>query len=233
MTDTIIKGTGNSRTIKTVPNIKAMVSSLDDLLDLFIAGFPVDILGLNPTGVQVAGTDLTKGNLLTDETATGMGLTSSATPNDALAKLHALVTTAQNTANLRALITSGSYVGSGKSGSAYPNSLAFSFAPKILILTERISGYDAFPLYYSYGYNESGLWLIDTGALSTSYRRYIGFLNHQLRTSGEHLKPYSKKSSDGKIIYWYVIASWAESASSFAYEQFNESGATYRYIAIG
>lgn len=70
MTDTIIKGSGNSRTLKTVPNIKSMVSTLDDLLDLFIAGFPVDVGPLNPAGCEQIGTGYTKAEVLSDETAT-------------------------------------------------------------------------------------------------------------------------------------------------------------------
>lgn len=104
MTDTVIKGTGNSRSIKTVPNIKSMVSSLDDLLDLFIAGFPVDILGLNPTGVQVQGTDLNKASLLTNATAALYGKGNNATPNEIFSLLPSLY---------EKHITLGTYTGSG------------------------------------------------------------------------------------------------------------------------
>ena len=136
MVDTIIKGTGNSRTLKTIPNAAALYPDFDAFLAAMVAGtLPIDIGPLNPTGVQVQGTDLTKGNLLTDATAEGMGLTGGATPNDALAKLRALVATAQTSADQNAKSASGIFIGDGGNS----KTLAFPFQPKLVV----VSGYAA------------------------------------------------------------------------------------------
>ena len=58
MVDTIIKGTGNSRTLKTIPNAAALYPDFDAFLAAMVAGtLPIDIGPLNPTGVQVQGTE--------------------------------------------------------------------------------------------------------------------------------------------------------------------------------
>lgn len=82
MTDTIIKGTGNSRTLKTPTTLPA---TWEEARAQLIAGtFPVDIGALVAAGVQQQGMPLTKANLLSDATGTKLGLASTATPNDAL-----------------------------------------------------------------------------------------------------------------------------------------------------
>lgn len=161
MVDTIIKGTGNSRTIKTVPNIKSMVGSLDDLLDLLIAGFPVDIGPLNAAGLQTQGTDLNKANLLTDATAKGMGLTGAATPNTAFAKLRELIATAQNAADGKCKIASGTYIGTGLNGAGQKNLLSFLFQPKVVLVIDDyirigVFVYNGFGNCVSPGDNSSG-----------------------------------------------------------------------------
>ncbi len=136
MVDTVIKGTGNSRSIRSVPNLAALAPTYEKLLELLTGeGLPVDIGRLNPAGVAVQGTALTKGNLLTDATAEGMGLTGEATPNDALAKLRALVATAQASANQNAKSASGTFIGDGGDS----KTLTFPFQPKLVV----VSGYAA------------------------------------------------------------------------------------------
>lgn len=75
MTDTIIKGSGNSRSIKFPPNAASMYQDLADFLTKgSTEGIPIDLGPLNPTGLNVRGTDLNKANLLSDETAKILGL---------------------------------------------------------------------------------------------------------------------------------------------------------------
>lgn len=89
MNDTIIKGTGNSRTLKTTADLPA---TYEGFRTKFIEGtLPVDIGALVAAGVQQQGMTLTKANLLADATATALGLTSAATPNDALSALNSLI----------------------------------------------------------------------------------------------------------------------------------------------
>lgn len=88
MTDLIIKGTGNSRTLKTVSTAKTTYPTYDKFIEALIAGsFPIDIGKLQSTGVQTAGTGFTKANMLKDATAAMYGLTSTAVPDDVLAKI--------------------------------------------------------------------------------------------------------------------------------------------------
>lgn len=91
MKDTVIKGSGNSRSIRFPPNALTVypdwATFVADAASQF--GAPCDILGLNDAGVLTHGTDLNKANLLTDETAALLGLDSSAVPNDALMALYA------------------------------------------------------------------------------------------------------------------------------------------------
>lgn len=85
MTDTIIKGTGNSRTLKTPTTLPA---TWEEARAQLIAGtFQVDIGPLVAAGVQQQGMSLTKANLLADATGTKLGLATTATPNDALSAL--------------------------------------------------------------------------------------------------------------------------------------------------
>ncbi len=89
MKDLTIKGTGNSRFLKSVENFKAQYPTYDDFAAALVAGtLPVDFNGLNPDGVAQMATPLNKATLLTDETAHSLGLTSEdPTVNEALAEL--------------------------------------------------------------------------------------------------------------------------------------------------
>ena len=101
MKDTIIKGAGNSRTIKSVPNFSALYPTWESFRDAIgTNGIPIDLLGLAAAGVNQMGTALNKAALLSDSTASAIGgLGSDPTPDQALARLRTLITTAQNTAN--------------------------------------------------------------------------------------------------------------------------------------
>ena len=89
MKDLTIKGTGNSRFLKSIANFKAQYPTYDDFVNALVAGtLPVDLAGLNSGGVAQAGTPLNKNTLLTDTVAENIAniAMSSApeTPNDAL-----------------------------------------------------------------------------------------------------------------------------------------------------
>lgn len=101
MTDTIIKGTGNSRTLKTVPNALTLYPNFEAMIAAMIEGsFPIDLGPLNQNGLNIRGSDLNKESLLTDITENSIwGNTENRTVNAALAQLRSLITTAQNSAN--------------------------------------------------------------------------------------------------------------------------------------
>lgn len=83
MEDMVIKGTGNSRFLKTVADALTRYPTWESAVTAMVAGtFPIDLNGVNPAGVETMGTKLNKGNLLSDETAAALG--NPATPNEAL-----------------------------------------------------------------------------------------------------------------------------------------------------
>lgn len=85
MKDTIIKGTGNSRALKSVPNFLARYPTYQDFVAALVAGtLPVDFNGVNSAGFQQLGDPLNKKTLLQDTTAALYGLTAAAVPDDVL-----------------------------------------------------------------------------------------------------------------------------------------------------
>lgn len=115
MVDTIIKGAGNSRSIKSVPNLATLAPTYEKLLELLTGdGLPVDIGGLNPAGVLVEGTNLTKSNLLSDASAAAHGFGPDAVPDDmwsGLTPVGSIFWFASQTAPDGYLICDGSAIG--------------------------------------------------------------------------------------------------------------------------
>jgi|GEM_PF-4687804 len=72
MKDSIIKGTGNSRTMKS--SIPAGTTWEQALAMLREGTFPLDLNGINTDGFQQVGSALSKANLLPDDTAEALGL---------------------------------------------------------------------------------------------------------------------------------------------------------------
>lgn len=125
MIDTIIKGTGNSRTLRTVPNALTMYPDHVSMLQAMINGtFPIDLGGLQMVGLDQKGTDLNKANLLKDATAVLLGLGMDAVIDDALKEL-----------SKRTQIERGSYNGTGAAfGSGNPKTINFSFSPQLVFI---------------------------------------------------------------------------------------------------
>lgn len=82
MKDMIPKGTGNSRKLKSSLSTG---TTWEQALEMLRAGtFPIDLNGLNADGIQQEGTALNKANLLSDDTASALGLSGDPTVDDAL-----------------------------------------------------------------------------------------------------------------------------------------------------
>lgn len=79
MIDSVLKGTGNSRFLKSA--VPAGTSWADALAMLQAGTFPIDFNGINTEGFQQVGTPLNKENLLKDATAAQIGLPPSTTPD--------------------------------------------------------------------------------------------------------------------------------------------------------
>lgn len=106
-----------------------------------------------------------------------------------------------------AKIETGSYVGTGTYGADNPCSITFDFEPKLIIITASTSS----------GY-------LATGFFVYGLMNFIG-----LR---------SNSTSGGNATAWYGSVSWdgntvSFNASSHAMNQFNESGRTNYYVAVG
>jgi hypothetical protein len=108
-------------------------------------------------------------------------------------------------------LQSGSYVGTGKFGSANPNSLSFDFAPKILILSDA-TGRTSF-LYPG----------LTTAILHCSNHSYTA------ATSASGMTAWATQnvtwSSDGKRVSWHALHT--------AWQQYNDNGVVYRFYALG
>ena len=74
------------------------------------------------------GTPLNKATLLTDATASLLGLSGDPTVDNALARLVDII---------NGRVIKGSYTGTGVGGSGNPNSLTFALTPKAVIITPR------------------------------------------------------------------------------------------------
>lgn len=79
MIDSVLKGNGNSRFLKSA--VPAGTSWADALAMLQAGTFPIDFNGINTEGFQQVGTPLNKVNLLKDATAAQIGLPPSTTPD--------------------------------------------------------------------------------------------------------------------------------------------------------
>ena len=119
-------------------------------------------------------------------------------------------------------IATGSYVGTGVYGASNPNSLTFDFQPKVMLIPYYMENNASYLGYHSLA-AETHIWILNLEDLTTEYENYNGFgVQGSSSTSGI---PKGKKSQDGKTIYWY--SGWN------AQNQFNSSGYTYHYIALG
>lgn len=143
MRDTIKKGTGDSRTLASVADFLKRYPTYEDFAAAMIAGtLPIDLGPLNDAGLHQRGTDLLKGNLLSDSTETAIwGKPEDRTPDQAFARLRELITTAQsaadaaqNTASGRIRVQTGHVNGPFSAGNSL--TIATNFLPRAAIFFE-------------------------------------------------------------------------------------------------
>lgn len=219
MQDFIPIGTGNSRYLKSVENFKTLYPTYDAFAAALVAGtLPVDFNGINEAGVLQKGMALNKYNLLKDATAALFGLGGSAVPDDVFNYLGQYVGTAPKT-------ETGSYVGTGTYDEDNPCILTFDFEVKCLLFIHTINLSGDYVFKPS---DENERWAVLGNALTTEYQLNLGPGNTYWSGTGD-VDLYSKKSSDGKTIYWYAHNLSRDVASN----QYNTLGATYYYIAFG
>lgn len=212
MQDTIIKGTGNSRKLKTVANALTLYPTYESFIAALVAGtFPVDFNGINTAGVQQTGTQLNKSTLLTDALCSALGLATTATPTQAMDKLRQLINTTNGKIPKLEMVY---YAGTGTYGASNPCSITFSFSPKAVFCLggKNIS----YGVTLNSAYKDDGNPIIVCEYEPTSYSRGGGFFAYQSTNS------YVKISTDRKTLTWYHDSS--------ANAQLNN---TFRYYFLG
>lgn len=171
-----------------------------------------------PALANVISNKLLPDNLLSAATAASLGLSGTAVPNEAFAKLKSRVGTAQATANGKCEIHTFSYVGTGTTGTNNKNSIT---ADKPIIVAAILfrSGSD---FEIALLEDEDRFFMLGN-VLTTSHREGYGFGRvYGSGTSGTY--PAGSKSADGKTFYW----SWPnDTTSDRSLYQYNESGVTY------
>lgn len=122
----------------------------------------------------------------------------------------------ENMPNIPVKIETGSYVGTGTYGSSNPNSLTFSFKPKLVIFTKYLNSTFYSPTGTFVNGNYYGPIVFDLTDVGVDFVDY--YANKNIR-----------HNINDKTFSWYTTDT---SSSAFNY-QFNNSKFTYHYVAIG
>lgn len=110
MQDGVIKGTGNSWNLKSVPNFLTLYPTYEAFVQALVAGtLPIDLNGMNSAGWSRMGTALNKANLLKDATAALYGLPATAVPDNVLAAIPQKVNSGAGWTLLKAYLAAGTY----------------------------------------------------------------------------------------------------------------------------
>lgn len=149
-----------------------------------------------------------KTDTITTETLSQLGLSADKLPNDAFQQIKTLIDNAQTSADGKAKIQTGSYVGTGTYGANNPCSLTFDFSIKVLLIGCTTNDYDPTISFFVYDYD-----------------RYSTFVPKARSGS---------QNSEG----WYGYISWNDNTVNWnntdsAMLQLNDTGLTYYYVAIG
>ena len=152
----------------------------------------------------------TQAQTLTDATKTLYGLNSSAVPDDVLVAIKTMF-------NGRVRIASGTYSGTGVCGESNKSSLTLPFAPELLIL------YRAGSIGMASGCRDN-----QEGHFAILPKHVSAF--DMVVYDGSYYTEYTNTISfSGQTVTWYLQIS----QSRYAGAQFNASGTTYGYLAIG
>lgn len=149
-----------------------------------------------------------KDDCLTDSTRTAYGLGSSAVPNSIFVIARTLIQNAQNTADSKCLVETGSYTGTGTYGNDNKNTLTFGGVPKMLVVSAGASR--------AYSSRTNTLMIILYGM--------TGLVMTSMDDSGTNNMTMVNISQSGSNISWY--------GSDTAEGQLNKSGTTYYYVAL-
>ena len=150
MIDSVLKGTGNSRFLKSA--VPSGTSWADALAMLQAGTFPIDFNGINTDGFQQVGTPLNKANLLKDATAAQIGLPPSTTPDG---MFQALGNTGELHVWRKTVVTAAEIPAGYTLGSAEAN----------VVIAEINNGYGNYEVTITYG---TSVHVSDAGIASSS-----------------------------------------------------------------
>lgn len=163
------------------------------------------------------GTPINKESLLKDSTAAMFGLGANAVPDEIFSKIKNLVDIATNSANSKAKIETGSYVGTGQTGASNPCTLTLGIVPKIVIIYELFRGDRTYRAAWFANlkseYNDTSVF---QNKYICGYYDLFSYDDNYLTESGRNFSKFS-----GNQLSWYGMT------------PMNTSGTTYEYIAIG
>lgn len=206
MQDTIIKGTGNSRTLASVPNFLTLYPTYEAFAKALTERvLPIDIGPINPAGVDKQGTDLTKANLLSDSTEISVwGSAADRTVDAALAQLCTLITTAQSTANTaqstaneKVKVQIGKYAGTTNYGNTGSQTITFTFSPKVVMIATNDG------LMYSDAYCYGGIAAPNMPIVKNGYNTFVISGAKLTATSSEYKGPMGNNKE--KTYYYCAI----------------------------
>lgn len=114
-------------------------NTLKTMLQKLGVGVGAERIDQYPTLASQISGKLHPDNLISAATASSLGLAGTATPNEAFAKIKALIDAANSNANAKCQIVSGSYVGVSTAENSSGPSKVFQlpFVPKVLIIVSR------------------------------------------------------------------------------------------------
>lgn len=156
------------------------------------------------------GDPLSKATFLKDSTAALFGLDNAALPDDVLVTIKTMF-------DGRVRIAHGTYRGTGVYGESNKNSLTFPFAPEVLIL------YRAGNIGIVSGSKDNSESFYAILPKQTTVFRTIAYDGSYYKDETIYI------SFSGQTVTWYMDYSYSNNAGA----QFNASGTTYGYIAIG
>lgn len=161
-------------------------------------------------------------NLISSSTATSLGLAGTATPNEAFAKIKALIDASNSNANTKCRIATGSYVGNGLSGESNPTVLQFPFKPKYVTIPNFVNSDEELELIEVYNGAGNPILAVDAVPTGSTYSSSGSTISGPLGYYTEY-----RYDNNTNTLYFY------SNSSSGAHHQQNQAGRTYYWIAIG
>ena len=167
------------------------------------------------------GTPLNKDSLLKDTTSALFGLGADAVPDDAFQKIKTLINNVQSSADSKARIQIGSYVGTGTYGANNPCSLTFNFEPNIVAI---------FAKHSEYGYGDA-LSLEDN--FSATFIKDVTCSTMEWWSNSKVY--YHVVSWANNKLSWYSLAKdqYGQTSAGNSEAQLNKETVIYYYYAIG